>query len=89
MRRPFGQAWPGWDLARPGAALERLALAAREREGEVLAVVNQALATGDDADDVDGLAEALLGALEGHTMPALDDLRPARAEAKDESVVRH
>ena len=66
--------------------LQRLALAAGQRQLVMLAlVVDRALAGDDLAHDLDVLAGAAPGLRVGHAVPALGDLRAGGAEAEDEA----
>ena len=67
--------------------LQRLALATRQRQLVVLAlVVDRALAGDDLAHDFDVLAGAAPGLRVRHAVPALGDLRARRAEAEEEAA---
>ena len=67
--------------------LQRLALAAGQRQLVVLAlVVDRALAGDDLAHDFDVLAGAAPGLGVGHAVPALGDLRAGGAEAEEEAA---
>jgi len=55
---------------------------------EDLALEPERLTSQDGPHDLDGLAHPLHRLLEGHAVPAADDLVPAGAETKDESPVR-
>ena len=69
--------------------LQRLALAAGQRQRVVLAlVVDRALAGDDLAHDFDVLAGAAPGLRVGDAVPALGDLRAGGAEAEDEAAAR-
>ena len=62
-------------------------LAAGPRQGEMPALVGEALAGERQTDDVDGLAHAAQRVRERLTVQPLDDLRTADSEAEDEAVV--
>ena len=63
---------------------DRLALAARQREGEVLPLVRDALAPEPHLDHVEGLPEAFEGPVEAYPVHPLDDLGAAHPEPEYE-----
>ena len=73
--------------------LERLAqagaLVGRQRDRVVAALVGQPLAAPDRTADLDDLPGPADRGVVRHAVPALDDLRPGRAEAEDEPPVGH
>ena len=73
----------GWHQGADGSAF-----AAGERQVVDLAVVVEPLAGGDGADDLDGLAGAAHGLVEGDAVPAFHDLRSAGSDAEDAPSAR-